>query len=361
MTDTTKDERDRAYAAAGTAGRRGQDLLTLIFPLPKPLRLAILLTGLFSLTVLALAYWYGAPLELPKGRMSRILGVNSSLPLLVALLAYLLAQGINWLTGAAPVKPVELLRNSVYDLLFVTLFVIVIYFHFHLKMWIPIINPELYDAEYLAWETQARWLVEVCFAIRGTLAPYMPVVDQWYQMALVLMFVTSFSYFAVSRDRFYPHVVLGVLMVMIIGGLSYLIAPAAGPFLYEKGANAVASDAQISMWWAYQQVQTQGMAWIAENGQHYFTSSLAAMPSLHVAQVVVMTYYILRSRSLLGPVFVALSAWILVESVASRWHYTVDAPFGIALAIAVIWTCNRVCRSPRQVAQPAVAENPATV
>ena len=157
------------------------------------------------------------------------------------------------------------------------------------------------------------------------------------------------------------YLVVAWLIVLMVGAFSYLIAPAAGPFLSEKGVNDVATAAQDSMWWGYQQVQAQGMAWIEENGAHYFTSSLAAMPSLHVAQVVVMTYYILRSRSLLGPVFVALSAWILVESVASRWHYTVDAPFGIALAIAVIWTCNRVCRSPRQVAQPAVAENPATV
>jgi hypothetical protein len=228
-------------------------------------------------------------------------------------------------------------------------------------MWIPVLNPELHDARYLAWENQARWLVDASFAIRQALAPYMPVVDQWYQLVFVLMFVTSFAYFAVSRDRFYPHLVLGVLMVLMVGAFTYLVAPAAGPFLYEKGANAVASEAQMSMWWGYQQVQTQGMAWIAENGEHYFTSSLAAMPSLHIAQVIVMTYYILRSRSLLGPLFVALSAWILVESVASRWHYTVDAPFGMILAIAVIWTCNRVCASPKRIAQPLAAENPATV
>ncbi len=355
MTDTVNDDPElRKGAGQGTAaGHAG--LRRFLLSVPGALRLALAFTALYALAVVAIVLWYDAPLVLPNARVVRVLGVNASMPILVGLAAYLLSQGIRWLTGSQPLRPQELLRNALHDLSFVALFVIVVYFHFNLKMWIPVINPELHDARYFAWENEFRWLVEACYAIRGAVAPYMPLVDHWYQLVFVMMFVTSFSYFAVGRERYYPNFVLAILMVMIVGGFTYLIAPAVGPFLYEQGANAIASEAQASMWWAYREVLTAGMPWIAEHGQEYFISSLAAMPSLHVANVVVMTYYLLRSRSMLGPIFILLSCWILIESVASRWHYTVDAPFGILLAAAVIWACNRVC-APQEAAEAPAAE-----
>ncbi len=355
MTDSVNDDPQLRKSARQASGLGDAGLRRSFVRLPSALRLALAFTGLYALAIVGIVLWYDAPLVVPNARVVRVLGVNSSMPILVGLAAYLLSQGIRWLSGSAPLRPAELLRNSLHDLSFVALFVIVVYLHFNLKMWIPVINPELHDARYFAWENELRWLVEACLAIRGSIAPYLPLVDHWYQLVFVMMFVTSFSYFAVGRERYYPNFALAILTVMIVGGFAYLIAPAVGPFLYEQGANAIASEAQASMWWAYREVLSAGMPWIAEHGQEYFISSLAAMPSLHVANVVVMTYYLLRSRSILGPIFVLLSCWILIESVASRWHYTVDAPFGILLAVAVIWSCDRIC-APREAAESPAGE-----
>jgi hypothetical protein len=55
-----------------------------------------------------------------------------------------------------------------------------------------------------------------------------------------------------------------------------------------------------------------------------------------------MTYYMLKNRDYMAPLFVLFWLWILVDSVALRWHYAIDAPAGIALCALVIWLTNRL-------------------
>ncbi len=311
--------------------------------LPLPLKTATMVAAGFALLVTVIAYLIDAPLELPSERVSHVLGINAALPVLFGLVAYLLSQGLRRFLGQQAPSAAVVLRHTVHDLSFLLLFVVTTYYHFNLKMWMPVINPHLFDAAYFAWDQRLHWLVEGMTNLRQGIAQFLPWADQWYQLAFVLMFVLSFCYFAVGRDPHYPHFALGVLLVLSLGSLSYLIAPAVGPFLYETGVNARASEAQAGMWGAFQQVQNQGTGWIAAHGSAYFTGALAAMPSLHIAHAVVMTYYMTRSRSLLAPLFMLLTFWIVLESVASRWHYVIDAPFGLLLAGLVIWVVNRVC------------------
>ncbi len=120
----------------------------------------------------------------------------------------------------------------------------------------------------------------------------------------------------------------------------------------------LASEAQANMHDGYREVRVAGFAWIESVGSRYFTAALAAMPSLHVANASVMTYYMLRSRDYLAPFFVFLWCWILFDSVALRWHYIVDAPAGILLAVLVIWLTGRLLRGASPERAPA-AEAPA--
>ena len=41
--------------------------------------------------------------------------------------------------------------------------------------------------------------------------------------------------------------------------------------------------------------------------------------------------------------FLVILVFILVESVAARWHYLVDAPAGLMVAAAAILIANRIC------------------
>ena len=308
---------------------------------PRHIWVALGITVGFALVVVPLGLSAGAELLFPSERVSRALGFSAALPLGLGLFGYLATQGFFVALGRK--KPSKaLLREAGNDMTLLVLFVIITYLHFNLKMWMPVINPALYDLEYLRIDDKLRWLVDLFTWISTGTHSLVSDEIRWYQVAFQSLFVVAFCYFAAIRDVFYPRFVIGIMLVLALGGLSYLIAPAVGPFIYEAGNNALATGAQNEMLYGFKQVQEQGMPWINRWGSEYFTGALAAMPSLHVAHATVITYYMVTSRSFLAPLFVFFWTWILIDSIALRWHYVVDAPAGVALAVFVIWLTGRL-------------------
>ena len=321
---------------------------------PRWVTAAILLCTGFGVIVMAIGLAIGTPLASPNERVSLALGFNAALPVLLGFTGYALAQGVNMAVNRRfDMAPVG--RAAAVDATVFVTFVLVVYFHFNLKMWTPLINPLRFDEAYMASD---RFLEPAILAfrwIRFMLPTELPLFDHFYQLGFLLMFIVSFAVLAVSRDRHYPHFVLAIMLVLCLGGLAYLIAPAVGPFLFEDGANLAATQAQAGMWTVYQTLVETGPPWIAENGSDYFTGALAAMPSLHIAHATVITYYMNRSRLALRWPFMLLWSFILIESVVSRWHYLVDAPAGILVAVVAIAIANRICDAP---AGQAVAAQP---
>ncbi len=309
---------------------------------PAYLKVAAAITLLFGLLVAAISQVIGTPLNLPDERVSLVLGINVVVPLGLAITCYLVTQGVLILRGKARRSRRQILGDIANDLILVGLYVAANYLHFNLKMWVPLINPALFDAAYMASDESLRPLVDaftwISTAIRTNLNPEF----RWYQFLFLTMFVLTFCRFAAVRNALYPRFAVSMLLMVTLGALSYLIAPALGPFIYEYGNTLTASQTQAGMYVAYQNVQAEGAAWIARNGSDYFTGALAAMPSLHVGYASLMTYYMLKNRDVLAPLFVLFWLWILVDSVALRWHYAIDAPAGIALCILVIWLTNRL-------------------
>ena len=329
--------RDAYIAFPRTAWRR----------LPMVLRPALAIVGGFAAIALLLAAIYDAPLMLPTERVSVVLGYSAVLPVAVAIVLYLL---LRTLPAKLSGRKSDAFNARVVgtDLTLMALFVVATYFHFSVKTWAHVINPALFDAQYYATDQYFQPIIDWMYRVRSALAPLIPSVDLWYQSAFLLMFMTGFCQLSLTRGRYYPHFCIGVLMMMALGALSYLIAPALGPFIYEDGLNAQATEAQAGMLWAHREVAQHGMDWIREYGSGYFTGALAAMPSLHVAHATVMTYFIARSLSVFLPLYLLLCFWVLIESVASRWHYLIDAPAGLALAALVIWLTHKACDSPQQ-------------
>ena len=68
------------------------------------------------------------------------------------------------------------------------------------------------------------------------------------------------------------------------------------------------------------------------------------MPSLHITPACIVTYYALRARSRVAPLLGFLGVWIIMKSVVARWHYLVDLPAGLLLAVLIIALTNRLCR-----------------
>jgi hypothetical protein len=212
-------------------------------------------------------------------------------------------------------------------------------------MWIPVVNPALYDAQYFAVDQALRPLIDLFAWIRAWGARIIPAVDIWYQAAFFAVFVLSFLTHSIGNRRWHYHNMIGLLLIEMVGPLSYLFAPAVGPFIFEQGPNRMATTAELTMYEVYKQVLAGGGAWVSENGGHYFAQPLAAMPSLHVGATFVIVYYSVVARQWVSPLAVLAFIWIVIESVVARWHYLVDLPVGLLLAVIVIFVTNRLCRT----------------
>jgi len=309
---------------------------------PTYLKVATAITLLFGLVVVAISLVIGTTFSVPNERVSMVLGINVVVPIGWAMASYLLIQGYQALRNKARWSGREIAGNLANDLILIVLFVGANYLHFNFKGWVPLINPTLFDAAYMASDESLRPLVDAFAWASTTIRTNLNPEFRWYQFLFLTMFVLTFCRFAAVRNSLYPRFAVSMLLMVSLGALSYLIAPALGPFIYEDGNTLAATEAQAGMYAAYQSVQAEGAAWIARNGSDYFTGALAAMPSLHVGYASLMTYYMLKNRDYLAPLFVLFWLWILVDSVALRWHYAIDAPAGIALCALVIWLSNRL-------------------
>lgn len=312
--------------------------------IPLHIRVAGTIAISFAVIVIVIGWVIGGELQIPSERVSKALGVNAAMPVVFAMIAYMLVHLMPIVFGKSRRLPEHFLRNLGCDLTLVFIFVVVVYLHFNLKMWIPIINPALYDVEFMAIDEKLRWLVDFLTWISTSIHSLVSDETRWYQVDLSVMFILAFCYLSAERNAQYPRFAVGVLLILSIGGLSYLVTPALGPFIFETSPDKLAAQAQLGMYEAYQEVREEGMAWILRSGSRYFTGPLAAMPSLHVAHATVITYYIILSRSVLTPLFVIMWSWMLIDSIALRWHYVIDAPAGFALALFVIWLTNRIFR-----------------
>ena len=286
------------------------------------------------------------------------LQINFWIPPIAAAVGYLILQcATRYLSSPRPTWGI-IAKRAAGDYLLLGLFILVIYIHFNIKMWIPIINPRLFDQDYFAVDQAARSLIIVFDDVRALLTRVLPDADLWYQAAFFAVFVLSFLCHALGRRRFHYHNMTALLLIESVGPLTYLIAPAVGPFIYQHGINPLATAAELRMYNVYELARIGGAAWIKEYGGQFFADPLAAMPSLHVGASFIIAYYAVRARLWVAPLTIFAFCWIFVESVAARWHYLVDLPAGILLALAVIAVTNYLYRRPS--AEKRSADQPAT-
>lgn len=221
-------------------------------------------------------------------------------------------------------------------------YAVVLVCHFNLKLWIPHINPLLWDDLYWQIDTLARPLVDACFALRRALAPVIPLTSNFYMTAFIAMFYLSFCFHAVRDPHTFRTLFLAALFFQGMGAVAYLIMPAIGPFLYEPGLETMQTAAQQSMLEAYRANLSGGADWIAANGATHITVGLAAMPSLHTGGSFLFLLFAWRYARVLLPVYALLFGFISIDAVASRWHYLIDLPVGVLLAYACASAAERL-------------------
>jgi hypothetical protein len=330
-----------APVRAGFTGRRLGSILARSGLLrPNLVFLAAAVLGFGVITAL-LALAIGAPFVLPGERVSPALGTSPGLPLQIGVVGWLAGQLVRWKLSGWDGS--QLRQRLATDAAYLILFVAVIYFHFHIKMWMPLLNSRLYDGAYFQIDQDLRPVITGLGRVRAALAGVLPAPDLWYQGAQLGLFIGSFWIHGLGDRRWHHHNMTALLLNLMIGPLAYLLAPAVGPFIFEAGPNHAATAAQHAMYAQFKDLVAEGPQWLAAHGGQYFTAPLAAMPSLHVSAACIVSYYALRARSWFAPLMVFFALWIFIDSVVSRWHYLIDLPPGILLAAVSILIANRVC------------------
>ena len=240
-------------------------------------------------------------------------------------------------------------RHAVQALIYFVTFSAVMWLHFNIKLWGPLINPRRYDDFYQCIDVALAPLLDLAFEIRDWVGVRSgDHIDSWYLLTFAFMFFFSFAWHLFRHREALRNVFLAILFIEALGPLAYLIAPAAGPFLYGNGQNLVALINEQAMWDIRNLILQQGPGWIAANGDRYLSAGLAAMPSLHAGASYIFVHYAVKYRTPLLPAYLVMYGWILIEAVASKWHYAIDLPAGIALALFCIWLSDRFCREDQK-------------
>lgn len=233
----------------------------------------------------------------------------------------------------------------------VACYALILLLHFNVKLWLPHLRTVTYDDLFWSIDTQLHGVVQACMTIREWLAPVVP----YEANAYMVVYIGAFYAGLVGQAKMAPgHVrelVVACMLMQIFGTIGYLAFPAIGPFIHEVGVNPLVTKQQIGMWEFCRQSVESGPGWVRLHGSEAFTAGLAAMPSLHVSGMVLFFLNACRRKPVLAPVFGVLMVYIMIASVANRWHYLADLPAGVLTAMLSLWL------APRLLARPGAASD----
>ncbi len=218
-------------------------------------------------------------------------------------------------------------------------FTLIVYLHFNFKLWAQLINPNLYDSTY-QWVDELFWpLVLIADLVSIGFQPIKYVLPNAYHDVFVYLFFSSFILFS-FHPRARQHCgeqLTCIALILSIGGVSYSIAPALGPFIYLPSPSDLTETIQSHMASFHTAfIHSQGASY---SGQ-YFVAALAAMPSLHTAHTIALWVYARRHIPWLGYIYLPAIVFILTEAISSRWHYLSDLIVGVAIALL----CDKISR-----------------
>lgn len=223
-------------------------------------------------------------------------------------------------------------------------FVVVVFLHFNFKLWAQLVNPVRFDLNYQHIDILFPQVIMACESVRTAFLNWLPFeMVHAYHDLFVAMFILSFLvHAALGQTEVANRLVTSVAAVLVLGGVAYMAAPAWGPFVYSQGVDPAATGIQRDM--ARFQAGLIDSAGSLYYGSQ-FTAALAAMPSLHAAHSAVFLYFAARHAPLLGVFYVPIFVFLCADAVASKWHYLVDIPAGLAVAAISIWFAYHLHRN----------------
>lgn len=211
---------------------------------------------------------------------------------------------------------------------------IVLLLAFHIKLWAPLLNPLTYDPLYEAIDRHFFFWVDPLISWRSHL--HSDWFDRLYFNLVTTMFICSFIVHYLRGHAEFRRVFLASILLQAVGGISYVIAPALGPFLYHAGANAYSASLEDIFMSVHRAIVAGGIGWLQDNTSVYLVSGLGAMPSLHIAIAFVFLYYARKYCKWLAWFYWPSFIWIAFEAMATRWHYGIDLIVGVILSYGCV-------------------------
>jgi len=205
----------------------------------------------------------------------------------------------------------------------------------NLKQHIPCINPKLYDVGLIRLEKFIHFGWNPAWAMANYNLPW------WVLKFLDLIYVSWFSAKAVvigyimtlrdhgKRDRF----LTSYISLWLIGVLLGLLFPSVGPFYIDDKLfppNGMSSAARIQI---YLKAHYMRCLLPGSSGFLLYGYGLMALPSLHVAVVVLYAIYGWGEGRFIRWLTIIYALLIFIGSLTTGWHYAID---GYAAVVMVL-------------------------
>jgi hypothetical protein len=297
------------------------------------------------------ALWRRVPVELRllgAGAVVWVVGLASGLPLIpatatqVVLSTYIVPFCVAAIVQLIVLVILKTYRKGVPVYLIawsVPVIAAAVYLFYQFKSWTPLINPRDYDVFYQKIDNFLWPIRDSILGAREWLATQVPPsLDSVYYVLFVLMFLVALVVYGVfGSAQQQRRLLVGICAALLIGGVSYWVAPAVGPFIFRTSDNVSLAANQGLMLTMYHYIRETNSV-----PTGYFGAALGAMPSMHFAFATLFLLFTWRSKPWLAGWYIATLIWFFIDSVYLGWHYLVDIPGGVIVALAAYYLARRL-------------------
>ncbi len=214
-------------------------------------------------------------------------------------------------------------------------FFITCYLVYDIKHWSHLLHSHYQDALYQSWDAALAPLIAWERKLNDLLA--LPVSNEWYVLVFQSLFYLAFPLCFLAGARRFHACCAALAANMVLGGLSYSIAPALGPFIYWP------KDQWNPL---LQNFYDNTMAFASSGGASYnsdnFLRILGAMPSMHISIPLTFTWYLWKTHPLPGLIGALATLYCFMHAKFTGFHYYADLIAGVVLCAAAIAIADRL-------------------
>lgn len=247
------------------------------------------------------------------------------------------------------------------------------------KMKIPLALPFVWDETFARWDAalmggyQAwEWLLPYFGSpamlrfIDGIYTGWGPLCVAFWVFAIAAKGINQFE-----RDRFLLAFLLAWLLIGLVAATAL---SSAGPVYYHHLTGdydmywpLIDHLRSMEQPWALDPSETRGrlkatwiqsVLWGVHTGGWNGIGGISAMPSMHNAQVLLLTLFTFRISRMIGWFMVGYTIVIFIGSMVLGWHYMLDGVVGIVMMLGVWWLATVITRRyhpKHEVGAPALA------